>query len=371
MTGFRVIVIGAGIAGASTAFALARRGAQVTIVDAAADGQATAASAGIISPWASSADGAFYDLYARSAAHYPVVLDLLAEAGVTHTDYRRSGALYVSADPAALDAAERTVRGRASTYPDAVGAVDRVDSREVRALFPPAAEGLAGLFVSGGGRVDGRTMRDALLMGVGHHGGAVLRGRVDLERSGGRVVVVVDGERAEADAVVVAAGAWTTELLQPFGIVLGLAPQRGQITHLRVARVDTGRWPSVHPLSHHYIVAFDDARVAVGATRETGSGFDTRVTAGGLQQVLADALAIAPGLADATVIETRVGLRPLSSDGLPFVGEVPGVPGLFASTGFGAAGLTMGPFVGEALAATILGEKPPADLAPFAVDRAR
>ena len=356
MTAFRVIVIGGGIAGAGTAFALARRGAEVIVVDAAADGQATAASAGIIAPWASTAGGPFYDLYAQGAAHYPLVLERLADAGVTRTDYRRSGALFVNADPGALDAAERTVRGRASQHPDAVGAIDRIDATEVRALFPPAAPELSGLFVSGGARVDGRTMRDALLMGAGHHGATVLRGRVELERDSGRAVARVDGERLEADAVVVAAGAWTVELLRPFGLALGLEPQRGQIAHLRVADGGTERWPSVHPLSHHYIVAFDDARVAVGATRETGSGFDTRVTAGGLRQVLADALSIAPGLADATVIETRVGLRPLSLDGLPYLGAAGDVPGLFVATGFGAAGLTMGPFVGEALAAAILGD---------------
>ena len=79
---------------------------------------------------------------------------------------------------------------------------------------------------------------------------------------------------------------------------------------------------------------------------------------------------IAPGLADATVIETRVGLRPLSLDGLPYLGEAGDVPGLFVATGFGAAGLTMGPFVGEALAAAILGDPPLADLTPFAPGRA-
>ena len=93
MTAFRVIVIGGGIAGAGTAFALARRGAEVIVVDAAADGQATAASAGIIAPWASTAGGPFYDLYAQGAAHYPLVLERLADAGVTRTDYSRSGAL--------------------------------------------------------------------------------------------------------------------------------------------------------------------------------------------------------------------------------------------------------------------------------------
>jgi D-amino-acid dehydrogenase len=55
-----IIVVGAGILGASTAFHLARAGAQVTIVDQAQDGRATAAGAGIICPWVSSAEEAAF-----------------------------------------------------------------------------------------------------------------------------------------------------------------------------------------------------------------------------------------------------------------------------------------------------------------------
>ncbi len=50
--------------------------------------------------------------------------------------------------------------------------------------------------------------------------------------------------------------------------------------------------------------------MVAGATRETGSGFDVRVTPGGLAEILANALSVAPGLAAGTLLETRVGLRP-------------------------------------------------------------
>src|SRR5215204_1280405 len=70
----RVVVVGGGIAGASTAFALARRGVGVTVVDDGRVGSATAASAGIVAPWVSAAGGVFYDLYAAGAAFYPLVL---------------------------------------------------------------------------------------------------------------------------------------------------------------------------------------------------------------------------------------------------------------------------------------------------------
>ena len=89
---------------------------------------------------------------------------------------------------------------------------------------------------------------------------------------------------------------------------------------------------------------------------ETGSGFDPRVTAEGQRQVLENALSVAPGLADATLIETRVGLRPLPEGDLPTVGALDGVPRLYVNAGFGAAGLTMGPLVGDRLAAIVAGE---------------
>lgn len=349
----RVIVIGAGIAGASTFFALARRGAAVTLLDDGATGQATAASAGIIQPWASTGADAYVDLYMAGAAHYPELLSQLAAAGITRTDYRRSGGLIVHRDPAQLDTAQERLESRRSAHGEAMGRVERIGGVRARELFPPLAEGFDALFIEGGGRVDGRTLRDALIDGGRALGGVVRQGRAVL---GVDTRVVVDGETLPADAVVVAAGAWSRALLDGLGLAVPVQPQRGQITHLRVEGVDTSGWPSVFPLSHHYLVAFDDGRVAVGATRESEAGFDARVTAQGQLQVLQDALAVAPGLADATFIETRVGLRPLADDGVPIVGALPGRPGLFVATGYGAGGLTMGPLLGDLLAREISGE---------------
>ncbi|SDT16579.1 NAD(P)/FAD-dependent oxidoreductase [Microlunatus soli] len=353
----QVIVIGAGIAGASTAFALARRGIAVTIIDDGAAGQATAASAGIILPWSTDNEGAFYELYAAGAAFYPQLLELLADAGVTRTDYRRTGGLVVNADPAKLDAVQQRVIARKATAGEVVGDIERLDNAAARELFPPLGPDLDAVFISGGGRVDGRTMRDALLQAAVGSGARRLTGRATVERAADdhdRPRVRLAGELLTADAVVVTAGAWSRDLLNAYGYVAPVQPQKGQISQLRVSD-DTTRWPTVHPISHHYLVAFDEGRLAVGATRETGSGFDTRITAAGQLRVLRDALSIAPGLADATLIETRVGLRPLADD-LPVAGAVPESPGLYVATGYGAGGLTMGPVIGDAVARSILGE---------------
>ncbi|MEV8214080.1 FAD-dependent oxidoreductase [Leifsonia sp. NPDC077715] len=348
------IVVGTGVAGASTAFALSRRGVAVTLVDAELTGQATAAGAGIIQPWSSAADGEFYDLYAAGADFYPDLIAQLSDVGVHDIGYRRSGALVVNRDAAVIDGVEERLAARRATAAS-MGEVSRVSAERARELFPPLGDSFAGIHISGGARVDGRVLRAGLLAGAQALGATVLPGSATVSATdAGGWTVQVDGRPVEADALVIAAGAWTNSLLEPFGRRIGVEPQRGQITHLRVGNADTRYWPSVHPVASHYLVAFDDSRVAVGATRETGSRFDPRVTAEGQRQVLENALSVAPGLADATLIETRVGLRPLPDGELPTVGALDGVDGVYVNAGFGAAGLTMGPLVGDLLATAVV-----------------
>jgi D-amino-acid dehydrogenase len=135
--------------------------------------------------------------------------------------------------------------------------------------------------------------------------------------------------------------------------------------HLHLPGTDTGNWPVLLPMNSYYMLAFEDSRVVIGATRETGAGFDYRVTAGGQAEVLGFGLAFAPGLRGATLLETRVGFRPCGLTFLPILGPVPGIDGLVIGNGLGASGLTLGPFAGRLLAECALGEPPALDLADY------
>ncbi|WP_232819186.1 FAD-binding oxidoreductase [Homoserinimonas sp. OAct 916] len=367
MSSIRVAVIGSGVAGASTAFALANMGAGVTIIEAGLDGMATAAGAGIVQPWSSSSEGPYYDLYAAGAAYYPTLMGRLRDTGVDDIGYRITGSLVVNADEHRLALVERRVRERALNAAG-VGTVSAVTPTEAKRLFPPLASDLGGLHISGGARVDGRALRNGLLKAAESLGATMATGRARLEPVDGRMPrLSVDSRTIMADAIVVAAGAWTNDLLAPLGRRIGLSAQRGQITHLRIEGIETAHWPSVLPMTDHYLVAFDDSRIVAGATREGDSGFDPRVTAGGQREVLKAALAVAPGLANATIIETRVGLRPVAAGALPHLGAIEGIPGLFVNAGFGSGGLTMGPYAGHLLAERVLGVDNHAEvLAPFA-----
>jgi D-amino-acid dehydrogenase len=366
----KVIVIGAGVLGASTAWHLARDGAQVTIVDQSHDGRATAAGAGIISPWAShsAVDPDWYRLADRGAGYYPqLVRDIAADPETL--SYRKVGALWVSSDRTELDAIMVRAQAHAAETP-AAGSVQLIAPEQARAHFPPLRADLSAVLITGGARVDGRLLAAALLHAAQRHGAALQRGAAALVVAGGRVrgVRLADAT-LEADVVVAAAGAWAPVLLAPLGVALPVEPQRGQITHLRLPGIDTSRWAVVNPPGSHYLVSFDDSRVVVGATRETGSGFDYRVTAAGQAEVLNAALAVAPGLAAATLIETRIGFRPLARDNRPILGLAPGVAGLVIGNGLGATGLTIGPYAGSLLAALALGRTPEVDLRPYALPR--
>jgi D-amino-acid dehydrogenase len=358
-----IVVVGAGILGASTAYHLARYGARVTIVDQAHPGRATAAGAGIICPWVSGVDDpVFYQLYAAGARYYDELLPALAELGEADVGFRRVGALIVSNDADELTAFQTMLNRRRVDTPE-MGATSLLTAHDATVLFPPLRRDFAALHIAGGSRVDGRNLAAGLLRAAQRHGATMREGLAELAVAGDRVTGIrLRDESIAADRVVATAGAWAPALLRPLGVTLPIEPQRGQIVHLHLPGQDTSAWPVILPPGSHYLLAFDGGRVVAGATRETGAGFDYRITAAGQAEVLAEALHVAPGLATATIIETRVGFRPAGQGVRPLLGHA---HGLLIGNGLGAAGLTIGPFAGRLLAETALGREPVLDLAPF------
>ncbi len=363
----RLIVVGSGIVGASCAYAASRLGAEVTLVDAGMAGQATAAGAGIICPWSSRQDDpAWYAFACAAAREYPALVAALAGLGEGDVSYRQVGALYLTGSAGQQEQAVQRMLAQRAAAPE-IGEVQALSGAEAQRLFPPLRPDCAAVYIGGAARVDGRRLTGALVRAACRNGAVTQAGQAALAcRSGRAAGVIVSGELIEADAVVAAAGAWTSSFLEPAGVSVAVAPQRGQIVHISLGSADTSRWPVVLPsASGHYLLAFDDSRVVAGATRETGSGFDFRVTPAGLAEVLAQALAVAPGLGSGTYLETRVGFRPAAPNARPLLGPVPGTEGLVVATGLGATGLTLGPYAGAVAARAALGVELPVDLTPF------
>ncbi|GEN87118.1 NAD(P)/FAD-dependent oxidoreductase [Oceanobacillus sojae] len=367
----KTIVVGTGIVGASAAYYLVKQGIEVVMVDRPEEGKATSAGAGIICPWISHVeDPDWYAVAKGGALYYPELIEQLKKDGETDTGYKKVGAISVSNSSSELDEIERQVREKQQEAPE-LGEIERLDHIEAKKRFPALSDDLEGVYVSGAARMDGRLLRESMKRAAIKNGAQFIEGEAVLIVENQKVSGVhVNGEDIIADNVLSATGAWAPEQLKPLGMDLAVEPQRGQIAHISLPGQDTADWPVILPQTSHYMLAFDDSRIVAGATREDGSGFDYRLTAGGVNHVLEAALDVASGLEDGTLKEVRIGFRPMSKDGLPLIGPIKEIENLYIVNGLGRSGLTMGPYVGKLAAKQILNEDIELDMAAYKPDRA-
>jgi D-amino-acid dehydrogenase len=370
----RFVVVGGGIVGASAAYHLAAAGEDVVLVDREDPGHATAAGAGIVAPGLSlKLPSAWQPLAFAAVASYERLLEELREQGQTDLEYQVVGAVQLARSEDEHEQLPDTLRlfeERRSAGVANIGELSRLDGPALHALCPVVNDAHGGIHAAGAARVDGRSLRGALLRAFEARGGTRRRGSASVVTSGSSVAGLdVDGDRLAADVVVLATGAWADALVSASGRDFGVAPQRGQILHLDVPDTDPTGWPILYGYEPYYLLTFPAHRVVVGATREPGTGFDLRVTVAGQRDLVHQALAFAPGLAGATVVETRVGFRPVTADGLPLIGPVPGCDGAFVATGLGPQGLTIGPYAGRLIADAALGRPPAIDVSALALDR--
>lgn len=353
----KVVVIGGGILGASAAYHLARAGAKVTLIDRKDPGQATDAAAGIICPWVSQRrNKAWYALAKGGAAFYPSLIEQLGQDGETETGYQRIGAVSLHSDENKLEKmVERTAK-RKEEAPE-IGDIQKLGPEETMELFPPLSPEYSSVYVSGAARVNGRSLRQALINGAKKHGAEVVYGSARLELKEGKVIgAIVDETFHEGEYIIAAAGAWAAELFEPLGLHFKVTPQKAQIIHLQLDGQETEKWSVAMPPNNQYILSFEGGRVVMGATHEDDMGYDKRVTAGGLNEILGKCLTAAPGLSEGTFVEARVGFRPYTPGFLPVIGAVPGHGNVLTANGLGASGLTAGPFLGTQLAKMALGD---------------
>ncbi|EEM53218.1 oxidoreductase [Bacillus thuringiensis serovar aizawai str. Leapi01] len=362
------IVVGSGILGASTAYHLAKAGANVTIVDRQQLGQATDAGAGIVCPWLSQRrNKAWYKIVKGGARYYSSLIQQLEEDGETDTGYNRVGAISLHTDEKKLDQMEERAYKRREDAPE-IGEITRLSAEETKKLFPALSDEYSSVHISGAARVNGRLLRNALISAAKKHGATFIKGDAILVREGNHVTgVTVNDETILAEKVIVTAGAWANEILNPLGINFLVTFQKGQIVHLQIENTATENMPVVMPPNDQYILTFDNGHVVIGATHENDTGFDHRVTAGGLHEVFHKALAVAPGLENATMLETRVGFRPFTPGFLPVIGPLPNFEGILVANGLGASGLTAGPYLGAELAKLALGQPIELDLNDYDV----
>jgi glycine oxidase len=169
--------------------------------------------------------------------------------------------------------------------------------------------------------------------------------------SGRAVAVESAAGRISAGHIILAAGAWSS-LIAVGGRKLNVPvkPVRGQMISFSS---DVGRFRHVIYSHRGYIVPRADGRVLAGATVED-VGFESSTTEPGLNSLRDAAAEIAPGFAGSRPSESWAGLRPFAGDGLPVLGDVPGVEDLTIATGHFRNGILLAPLTGKLIAERLI-----------------
>ncbi len=351
------IVIGAGILGTSTAYHLAKEGASVLLVDRKEAGRATHVAAGIICPWMTQRrNKAWYRLANNGAHYYDTLIPELEALGETTTGYQKVGAIALH-ETSKIEKMQVIAENRFPEAP-AIQQIERLTADRVQQMFPLIEYVEDALFVSGGARVDGRALRAALERGALKQQAKVVEADASLIVVDGQVKGVrIEDEMHYAEQIILTAGVWVNELLEPLHLELDIRPEKGQILHLDITAEQTEQWPVIMGQRGLYLVSIEDGKLALGSTHEKQLDYNLQPTVKGMHALLTRALPVAPALEDSKINEMRVGLRPYTSTSLPIIGRLATHPNVLVANGLGASGLTIGPYLGRELAKLALGQE--------------
>jgi D-amino-acid dehydrogenase len=415
----KIIIIGSGLIGVTTAYFLMRRGHEVTVIDREdGPGRETSFANGALltpsmaEPW--NAPGSWRVLLAslgRSDSAMQLrlrALPALAGWGVkflrnssaaaferntvsnlrlalyslkvmqslrqqTNIEYGRaaSGALRIFRDAAAFDRASLAAN-RLLFEGLSCRRLSTVATVEFEPALVPIANQLAGSIHYGADETGDAYRFCVALSDYTRQQGVEFRFRTEvssLEMRSARVMAAVgERERFVADRYIVAAGSFSTPLLRHLGVHLPVRPVKGySATFDRHSDQHSLRTPVIDDHLHAVVVPLEGA-IRVAGTAEF-AGYDLRPNPDrirNLQMLLHDILPREQF--DSTAAKSWCGLRPMSADGVPIIGPTP-LSNLLVNTGHGHLGWTMAAGSAQLLADLMCGDSPSIDPAPYDLKR--
>jgi D-amino-acid dehydrogenase len=417
--GRHVVVVGAGVVGLNSAYHLRRRGYEVTVLEREPAGRAAASSgnAGIVVPshfvplaapgvvgqalrWMLDPMSPFYvrpraslDLlrwgwrFARSATaeHVrrsgPLLLRLNLASRRLYDDLVTDLGVDVGFTPRGLLLLCRTERGLEEEARMAAGARELgldarvLDAAAVRAMEPGTELDVVGaVHVAEDAHLDPGALMRALRTHLERAGVRIEAGAevLSLRDRGPGIEVTVrqDGREAAhaADAVVLAGGSWSAALGRQLGLRLLLQPGKGYA--LTMERPSQSLRTAAILVEARAAASRVGDRFRIGGTMEM-AGFDARVTAARLEGIKRSAMRYFPALprAELDAASPWMGFRPVSPDGLPYLGRAPRHPNVVVATGHAMMGFSLGPVTGLLVAELVAGEPPSVDVAMLAPGR--
>lgn len=359
-----IVIVGAGIIGAAIAYELSRSfRARIVVVENHQHGQASTAAAGVLAVASGQARrGALLDLRRRSAHMFPSWVEALEERTGITLGYRTEGLLSVSSSEASIASLANLVAHRQRQGMRAL-LLDGSEVREIEPVVSPRVRG--GALFPDDCSIDSQRFLRALVSASTAHGVEFKMGVTvgDFRAAGSGVSVEAGGERLQAGTLIVAAGCWSTALLEEVDVRVPIRPVQGEMLALRSAL------PIKHILSAEdtYLVPRAEELLIGSTTRHVG--FDARVRAGGVHELLVRATTLAPGLMTAPILRWWSGLRPCATIHRPIISRLDAYPDVILATGHHRNGILLAPVTASLVRAMVMHTAPEVPLKPFGYRR--
>ena len=357
-----VLVVGGGIVGSAIAWRLAKAGAAVTLVEKGPIGrEASWAAGGMLTPvHLAEYPPALAGACSASLALYEPLCREIAPLASVDPEYRVSGLLLLVTD----DAGEEAARTLEAWKRERGQPVERLGRDEAVALEPHVTPHLRrALRLPDIAQVRNNRMAVALCEAAAKKGAEI---RPDTPVTGFlRVPGRVNGVKTSrgdlyAGTTILAAGAWSSELVRSVGLDLQVKPVKGQMI-LAGGTPDFCRHMILD--GETYLIPRADGRIVVGSTLED-VGFNKTVTVDAVGDLAARGARLMPELGRLPLVTSWAGLRPATPDRLPYIGRGP-LDGLIVATGHYRNGILLAPITAEIVADLLAGQTPSIDLAPF------
>lgn len=366
----KIVIVGAGILGASLAYELSKKNLNINIIEADFEGAATTAGAGIICPWTTKRKNKlWYQLAENGAKYYPSLIQSLESDNELDHGYSKVGALSLNATHEEIRLLKDKLTHLRKKAPE-IGDLQELDIEETTKLCSFADYRYYSLFIEGAAQVDGNKLKKSLLNAAIKNGAKLIRGQATLHQSfTEKPVLEINKNPLSYETLIVTNGAWMKDFFSELQINLRTDFQKGQVIHLKKENINTSQLPIIMTPNSQYILGFPNQKLVVGPTREPIKEMDTSVTAHGVFNILNKLNEFAPLLLDAEISKVKTGFRPNTFNRLPVFGPLPKHSNIFLANGLGASGLTTGPYIAKLLSQIILNELTDIPIEPYHVDQ--
>ena len=347
-----ILIIGGGLIGLSIARELNKKNVgKITILERGEIGkEASFAAAGMLAPHAESEKlDEFYYFCEESNSLYPQFAQELFDETDVDIELDRSGTLFL-----ALDKFDSKEIGKRFEWQKKAGLeVEHLSAKETHKLEPfVSPDVLESLYFPNNWQVENRKLLHALHKYCDLNN-IEIREKVeitDLMVEGDKITGAKSNEEVfVAEKVILATGAWTSLIKSENLILPEIKPIRGQMISFHTAK---RLFEKVIYSPRGYLVPREDGRILIGATVED-VGFNKDLTDSGIEYLRELAFEIAPSLANLNIYEKWAGLRPISIDGLPILGEFSEIENLFIATAHYRNGILLAPITAKILAEKI------------------